>query len=1378
MRLKPFKLKHLVSAFHHFMSSNTKIVFSPLLTNIFLVLNFLQLLSYLIKLNPPDSFEDPKMKIFSKFLFYMNFSNLLSIYSSSTSLSLVFFIISQVIIYYTLFFWLMATMIVKYGKENIFKKNIFRVVGIIFQIICSLFDVFLMLPILELFSKIIDNCNWYSILQMSKCEDKSFINDLMAIIGMAVTGILGIIILILNKSYFFLDKDLLKMKFTFYNFVIFLIEIMMICLWLFFKKYEIIIYVFLCAIGFIKFYNFLKIFPYHNTSLNKVFISFTFILISITAVFFLKGFTDLFNSLDLFYSIFILIILSIKLASRTFDYLHKNFKIEDFTKFKHLSYNLEDFYQILNPQTNEDKFILDGIFNLHHRNHNFKGYILSEKKYNSFMKMEVEEREKIVTSLISEIFLISIQNQIKKDIKNKVKYDTVFLKYCTFLTYFNKNPIKANFEIQNIIVLNKNKNFYFKCIISDLLKKLAESIQYYENSNREKDVHDEKELDVRTFFNILKEKERLRLDTIELLNKKIKFFENYKEGIVSYEQIIKNINDLIFPIRKMKDILNAKLSTNNKIDQKKIFVLKFKIIFFSMIMNNVNEGLKVEDELEKLKKKEFTLDQNLLNCNCFFDGNIIPIRSSFQSLEGNILPSSKTKKVADFFKYSLDDLKQIDKITNLMPPAIAINHKFFVHNFISKGRSKENKRKTFFNSFALDKQGYIFPIKIYIGFCYEINTNFVMQSALLDLKHRTDCILILNEEGKFEGISEGLYNLFKAENFNIAVNDLYLFNMFCLIPVLKNQLQKTGLIENKFMHTANNLSGKLCLPLNIGEILDLLHLKLNEEEEIKSHNSYLLKSYHTQKSSKTIQSGKSLSEVKNSKFMSKLFKTLGTSTNAEEKSKIENKFKNNNLSNYDILVQLIDLSKTKKYLINYNLSYLEFETSKNNYLKLISLSINSITNHQATLYETKETNEDFEQHEENNRNAPVNDYNIAESDIRSINLPVFEKGENLLLKDQNLLIVDIPKQMVSTLNNEPESAKLEQNTFKKKKNNGNNNFFDKSATNAPEKQKIIFSKISESEQGSEQKSIDSENDKKEEKASLSPLKSSKFHQHVQNRNEQNKFKILETEEEDILKTKVSNNLLTTEADEISKVNRNLRNREDFRYCDDKLGAELLGDQVMNQSNLRNSFKKKIDYTKSEKEEHSRIKKLTLSTPHQVLNVNENSSQHSSSTSAKKTFTVFNIIKLIQSNLPLNVKQYAISEFISIIIILVFCSLIFSLSIQYIDNYYRPLQIGTKQVTLIFNGYCLSSLLSVRYEFRKENLSTVFTDSVYTNVFDTIFTTSYFNIKETSSDIRSELNVFDYQKYFKESIISCTDPNAAILIQKLTLVKKYIFQNLK
>ena len=231
----------------------------------------------------------------------------------------------------------------------------------------------------------------------------------------------------------------------------------------------------------------------------------------------------------------------------------------------------------------------------------------------------------------------------------------------------------------------------------------------------------------------------------------------------------------------------------------------------------------------------------------------------------------------------------------------------------------------------------------------------------------------------------------------------------------------------------------------------------------------------------------------------------------------------------------------------------------------------------------------------------------------------------------------------------------------------------------------------------------------------------------------------------------------------------LPNRENFKYCDDKLGAELLGDQCLNQPNLRHSIKKKVDYTKSEKEEHSRIKKLTVSTPHQVFNVNENSSQHSSSTSAKKTYTVFNIINLIQSNLPLNVKQYAISEFISIIIIIVFCSLLYTLSIQYIDNYYRPLQNGTEQITLIFNGYCLSSLLSVRYEFRKEGLSTVLTDSVYTNVFDTIFFNSYGNIKETSNDIRSELNIFEYQKYFKESVLNCTDPNAAVLIQKLTLV---------
>ena len=66
--------------------------------------------------------------------------------------------------------------------------------------------------------------------------------------------------------------------------------------------------------------------------------------------------------------------------------------------------------------------------------------------------------------------------------------------------------------------------------------------------------------------------------------------------------MIKNVNLLVNPIKDFESTLEKKLLLK-KDNTKKVFLLKFQIIFNCMVLNNVNDGLKIEDELDKLKKK-------------------------------------------------------------------------------------------------------------------------------------------------------------------------------------------------------------------------------------------------------------------------------------------------------------------------------------------------------------------------------------------------------------------------------------------------------------------------------------------------------------------------------------------------------------------------------------------------------------------------------------------------------------------------------------------------------------------------------------------------------------------------------------------------------
>jgi len=245
-------------------------------------------------------------------------------------------------------------------------------------------------------------------------------------------------------------------------------------------------------------------------------------------------------------------------------------------------------------------------------------------------------------------------------------------------------------------------------------------------------VLNDKEIDLQSFFDILKEKDQMKTQLINIFNIKIEFWEQYQSGLTSYSQIIKSINKLMSPVREYQHLINLKIKLY-KNSQKRIFALKFKIMFTCFILNTVNECIKVEDELEKLKRKELTLEKNIINCNSFFYGNVVTVQASFLKSNGTILESSKNIKLAKFFNYSSEEIKSIKNIESLMPDIIAENHKKFIKYFMNRSRSKKDKEHVFVPTFAMNKSGFIFPIKLYIGLNFDLKYNVVMHAAMLDL---------------------------------------------------------------------------------------------------------------------------------------------------------------------------------------------------------------------------------------------------------------------------------------------------------------------------------------------------------------------------------------------------------------------------------------------------------------------------------------------------------------------------------------------------------------------------------------------------------------------------------------------------------------------
>lgn len=1361
MKLKILKLKHAVAVFHYCMNSKSKFNFPPKIAILFILLHFLQISSYLIKINSEGFFGNERMEILSKFLLILNFANIINFYSSQ-KLTLFFFFMAHIIIFYIAIFWFVATLAIRYKKIFILEAKILKPFIFMFQIFCSLFNIFFFIPLLEVFSKIID-CENISILNGVKCDQLSKIYYHSSIIGNLLTITLSILINWTNKSYMFLDQDLLKTKWNFLILLKLLCKSIMICFWSFLKIQKIVIYIFLLVIALLKFYDFLKHFPFNSNILNKYYICLILSQISLTGLFVFDLFADFFDGVDFFYCFFIMIGLSIKLGIISFEFIFKNIQIKDFSEHHYLNYNLEYLFQILNLK-NKDKFLLEGVISSFLKN-NSESTISFEGNTNlPYSELTHDKKEKFIVNLISKIYLTSFQKSMKENINKRGEIDQIFLKYCTFLAYFNKNPIKATFEIQRIINQNNFKNLYCKFVISDLLSKLSETIDYHEKNSIVKNRHEpNKELDVKTFFIILKEKEDLKLNTIEIFEKKIVFFEKYKEGISSYHQMIQNINELINPIRKMKIILDKKMQ-KNRFNRTKLFVIKFKIIFYSMILNNVNEGLKIEDELDKIKRKELILDQNLLNLNCFFLHNTVPIRVSFQTFEGTILQSSKTKRLADFLGYTLDDLKQINRLESLMPTVFAEKHKYFISNYINKNIiTNGTKGKTPLYTFGLNKQGFIFPLKNYFGFCYDIKENFVIQSILLDLQQQRELILLLDQNGNWEGISEELYNFFSNEKMSFKIKDMHLMNIFFMIPSLQNQIQQGMSSEKKSSHKINNIPGKMFIPSNIEEIIELLQLKSNEENDLNCHNSPLAKSYF---SKKLFNSSKDAAktEIKNSKFINNVFNNLGNNITKDEKSQIWHKYKKKELPNLEIFHLFVDSLKGQKYLINYNLHFFEYEIGSNQFLKLISLTFNSITNQRKFLscVDLFEGRKD-QITEESNSNS--NEYNIQDSEVKSIDLPFIEKKENLLFKtNENILDKSFHSSRLEFQENSSRSDKV-----KDLKVFNNCLPFNSSVS----KNKTIFAKLSQKEREREkymerQKESEIGNDNeinKEEPIQINNHSNSKNHLSipiVSGLDEEIKKMIEKGKKRKGIKESKFKRIFIHEVEQ-----KKLPQREELKFCDEDYMEELFDEPKKIKSKLdgkRNAEKKEV-----KKLEKHKLKKISISLANEMKNFNEKSSQHSSANKMKKSFTLFNIIDFIKYKFPLEIKRCIRFEAISILLIFIFCIIFYSFSVKYIIDYYQPLQQGTRQITLIFNSFCLSSLLSMKIESAKLGFSNFFDAKITPQIDNDLFTFSYENFKNKNNEIIRQPTDFEYQNDYKNSMIICTDPNIPILSKKSSQV---------
>lgn len=1331
MKLRKFKLKHLVSSFLSIMESSKVIVLSLPLCCISMLLGFCHNLSYYFKLRF-NIFEDSKMIFLKNAIFYSNFPNFLYYLKSPTLALIIFYGVQGLVYYFTLYLFFIG-FLRRFHFTKVLNSRALIFLNFLFQYYVSLFYWIFAVPALELFSNILD-CNWYSYLDdYPQCSSLPLYISILSILAMIVTIINGFFILWLYRTYMFLDKGLLKKKFTVILAILYIAKFLLVVVYpMMQSNFPIIVFVALHLIGLYSLFDFIRNFPITNSSLSRFYISILCSFEILCIIFTLFEYTQVIEEPSLFYVVIIATVFSIKLGLKIHEVIYHNMLKSNMDDKQFLGYCLEELYRLYHSRHScaKDCFFLWGVLKLHVTKCKLEKCFISEKVLSELNFLDLDVQQKIMNNFVSQIFTKNIKEINKKNSSNARNFELIVLKFSSFLNKNNSSPIKAYYEMQKIYSLNSHKSFYFQSISINVLQQIRSLIRLYEfKSHRNGDfIENDKELEVSTFFEMFNEKLFLRRLFIDLLEKRMNFWDKYKDGFHGYSEVFKVLNGFMNEVVNVKNILDTRLN-KNKLTQKVIFDLKFKTILECVIFNNVNNAVKNEDELDKIKKKELTLEKNILNCNSFFNNNYTTVQASFLNSNGKILEISKTESLARFFTYSMEEIKSLNEIPSLMPQFLAKAHPLFISYFLKKDRTSKTKERKYVPSFGLDKKGFIFPLKIYTGFNFDYSYDVVFHASLLDLGKREEQIMVFNETGEIYGLTKEFYRFFNHDVGNFKIELMTLMNIFNFVPTLNALIKKTNIFEDVTTTTLINQVCQIYFPQNIDEILTIFALKLKEEAEEKTQTKSYSKSGFSIKTNKTAKSIKSVAsnnssnkksntiKSKSTRFLSKFLQTWNKT--ASEKIEIEQKFQDKEITNYELLDLLIDRSTCRRHKMNFNLTMMRNYYNEKECIKYCQLTVNRMSKDLKDIANQNSGRNKFDTFYDPKTSvmmvAPLSKSELIEK-ISELEMEPFPRDDS----DVKSSFVILPELNVANFRDLPllDSPLDLENQVKEKKKNIS---FDNNRL-ATEENRLMTT----------------END-------VLPSVEEEKHNNLKVHMEEGPLRIV-TSTENIR----DRDVVTGQKIEDKRANRTPPPESFINTSDQNSGIGKLKTHGVNTSNVK------------------------------IIDANDHSSQKSSITNVKKTFTVFAIINLIQRNFPSSLRSFIFSQGIEMVIIISFCISIYVLSVQYIDNSYNPLNEAVLNFARMYNTYSCTNLVTVEYEYAIYNYSNYQNGYTYDAEFKSVIGEAFDTLKNLNNLERSKVTLFNYQALFKNIMISASDPNKPklneyIYVDFLDLIVKQLYE---
>ena len=264
----------------------------------------------------------------------------------------------------------------------------------------------------------------------------------------------------------------------------------------------------------------------------------------------------------------------------------------------------------------------------------------------------------------------------------------------------------------------------------------------------------------------------------------------YKYDFLSQKFFEEINNDINLSLEFWNSFADPLKEYNKKLDFNKIFELTDKIRISKQNIEDMwNELLKIYDgvndffqlymdyieqindddlkrrDLEVLKRKNDSIGEHINNNFYFilFSKNTgIIITNGDKGNEGIIQVINN--EIEKIFKYNKSELKGMN-VSNLMPKIFSKDHSKYISRYFRIGEKKLID-KSFFSSFAKDKNNYIIKVKLAIKQFPILNQNVFF--AGLIIKENIDDIILLDNQYIIQGMSSKLMKI-------LGINNKYLF---------------------------------------------------------------------------------------------------------------------------------------------------------------------------------------------------------------------------------------------------------------------------------------------------------------------------------------------------------------------------------------------------------------------------------------------------------------------------------------------------------------------------------------------------------------------------------------------------------------------------